>query len=191
MYLPTLAAKTKTRQGWGTRSFIPRVSATPVDDCYKTSVFRSLLSRFATISGHLHSCKSFIIKHLVFRPDGDFCCNLFILFKLRREFAKLGGEVPGGGTDLAASAPFTIVRPRRAISCNGLRRVFPQPLNPAPYSEVSAAPFGCGQGRLEVVPRKKQKCKFNKTKTNGRTPVSSFAGRQRRWGTNLLFYGPR
>ena len=32
---------------------------------------------------------------------------------------------------------------------------------------------------------KKQKCKFNKTKDNGKTPVSCTAGRQRRWGTKL------
>ena len=129
--------------------------------CHKTSVFRSLLSGFATISGHLHSCKSFIIKHLIFGPDGDFCCNLFILFKLRREFVKLGGgrgypilvhDQAPQGWELGVPSTFTIVLPRGAIFCNGLRRVFPQPLNPAPYSEAFTAPFGCGQGRLEVVP---------------------------------------
>jgi hypothetical protein len=38
----------------------------------------------------------------------------------------------------------------------------------------------------EADATKKQKCKFNKTKDNGKTPVSCTAGRQRRWGTNLL-----
>src|ERR1035437_3630940 len=77
------------------------------------------------------------------------------------KFSRGGGEGgtrswytirPLSGWELGVPSTFTIVLPRRAIFCNGLQRVFPQPLNPAPYFEAFTAPFGCGPGRLEVVP---------------------------------------
>jgi hypothetical protein len=78
------------------------------------------------------------------------------------------------------------VFPQRAIFCNGLQRVFPQPVKPALYFEAFAAPFGYAQSRVSVLPQKRKNCKLNKTKPNRGMPVSSLAGRQRRWGTNSL-----
>jgi hypothetical protein len=37
--------------------------------------------------------------------------------------------------------------------------------------------------RLKSCPNKKQKCKFNKTKTTPQMPVSSISGRKHRWRT--------
>ena len=121
--------------------------------CHKTSVFRSLLSGFATISGHLHSCKSFVMKHLIFSPDGDFCCNLFILFKLRREFVKLGGgrgypilvhDQAPQGWELGVPSTFTIVLRQTVIFCNSaamaptLHRIesFRSPSIPLPFCSL-------------------------------------------------------
>ena len=69
------------------------------------------------------------------------------------------------------SCTFTIVRPRRAIFCNGLQRVFPQPLEPAPYFEAFTVPFGCSQGRLEFVPKTETKLKTQHKELKRRTPV--------------------
>jgi hypothetical protein len=43
--------------------------------------------------------------------------------------------------------------------------------------------FAAFTARLKSCPNKKQKCKFNKTKTNPKMPVSSIAGRKHRWRT--------
>src|ERR1035437_5098474 len=72
------------------------------------------------------------------------------------------------GWKLGVPSTFTIVFPRTGIFCNGLQRVFPQPVKPALYFEAFAAPFGYAQSRVSVVPQKRKKLQAQQNQAKSR-----------------------